>query len=77
MNILLERAINQVKMLSEAEQERIALLIMGSLGTQFPDLLSSKESQGKLSEVLLASELDEEEMVIFSRNKDTGREIDL
>ncbi|MEC4893791.1 MAG: hypothetical protein SAL07_07825 [Oscillatoria sp. PMC 1051.18] len=77
MITLLEKAINQVKMLPEAEQQRIALLIIDSLGTQSTEILSSKERQEKLSQVLLLPELESGEEVIFARDKDTGREIDL
>jgi K+/H+ antiporter YhaU regulatory subunit KhtT len=78
MTKLLEQAIAKVKQLPDSEQERIAQLILESMSPQ-PERVEkqenlSKSSQGKLSEVLLLPELEDDE-VLFERNNETGRDI--
>ena len=73
---LLEKAINQLKQLPETEQMRIASLILNNLKAN-KDKTPIKDSDSKLSEVLLLPELEEGEEEIFTRNQDTGREITL
>jgi len=78
MTPLLEKAINQLKQLPEAEQTRIASLILNNLNSQhFEKVAPTKDSNSKLSEILLLPELEEGEEEIFTRNQDTGREITL
>ncbi|NBD14605.1 MAG: hypothetical protein GVY04_00230 [Cyanobacteria bacterium] len=78
MTPLLEKAINQLKQLPEAEQTRIASLILNNLNSQhFEKVALTKDSNSKLSEILLLPELEEGEEEIFTRNQDTGREITL
>ena len=78
MTPLLEKAINQLKQLPEAEQTRVASLILNNLNAQqFKNVTPTKDSNSKLSEILLLPELEEGEEEIFTRNQDTGREITL
>jgi len=78
MSPLLEKAINQLKHLPEAEQTRVASLILNNLNSrQFENLAQAKENHSKLSEVLLLPELEAGEEELFTRNQDTGREITL
>jgi len=78
MSPLLEKAINQLKHLPEAEQTRVASLILNNLNAQqLKDISPVKDNNSKLSEVLRLPELEEGEEEIFTRSKDTGREITL
>jgi len=78
MSPLLEKAINQLKHLPEAEQTRVASLILNNLNAQqLKDISPVKDNNSKLSEVLRLPELKEGEEEIFTRSKDTGREITL
>lgn len=70
---LLDDAINQVKVLPEFEQKKIALLIIKELSQSS---VMEKTSNQKLSDFLLMSELDDHEL-LFERSQDTGREINL
>jgi hypothetical protein len=80
MTKLLEQAIAKVKQLPDSEQERIAQLILELMSPQIEKGEKqenlSKSSQGKLSEVLLLPELEDNE-VLFERNNETGRDIEL
>lgn len=76
MSPLLEKAINQLKHLPETEQTKIASLILNNLKAN-KNKTPIKDSDYKLSEVLLLPELEEGEEEIFTRNQDTGREINL
>ncbi|QDZ41282.1 hypothetical protein FRE64_15850 [Euhalothece natronophila Z-M001] len=73
---LLEKAINQLKQLPKTEQTRIASLILDNLNAN-KNTTTIKDSDYKLSEVLLLPELEEGEEEIFTRNQDTGRNITL
>lgn len=78
MSKLLEKVIHELKMLPEAEQEKMARSIMNILNSEEYSQASSHNNQTKLSEVLALPELEEkEEEKIFKRDKDTGREINL
>jgi len=68
MSPLLEKAINKLKQLPETEQTRIASLILNNLNSQrFEKVATTKDSDSKLSEVLLLPELEEGEWEL--RNK--------
>lgn len=71
---LLEKAINQLKQLPEIEQTRIASLILNNLKVN-KNKTPIKDSDSKLSEVLLLPELEEGEEEIFTRNQDRGRSL--
>jgi len=77
MSTLLEKAIHQLKMLPEAEQEKMARSILRILNSEELSKASSHKNQTKLSEVLLLPELEVEEEKIFTRDKNTGRDINL
>lgn len=58
MTPLLEKAINQLKQLPEAKQTRVASLILNNLNAQqFKNVTLTKDSNSKLSEILLLPEL--------------------
>lgn len=77
MNKLLEKAINQLKQLPLAEQEKIAQSILEAINNEQQENFLAENNKTKLSESLLLPELEEGEDTIFTRDQDTGRDITL
>ena len=77
MNKLLEKAINQLKQLPLAEQEKIAQSILEAINNEQQENFLPGNNKTKLSESLLLPELEEGEDTIFTRDQDTGRDITL
>ena len=77
MNKLLEKAINQLKQLPLAEQEKIAQSILEAINNEQQENFLAGNNKTKLSESLLLPELEEGEDTIFTRDQDTGRDITL
>lgn len=73
MTRLLEEMIAKIQQLPEADQNRIAVNVMGSIDALLKDM--AKTSSTSLSEILLLPILEDDELDIFERDQDTGREV--
>ena len=75
MTQLLEEMIEQLRQLSETEQNKIAQNVIGQIKEQSKN--QSSKIRLKLSDDFLIPILESEEDFLFERNKDTGRDITL
>ena len=77
---LLEQAIAKVQQLPKSDQDRIARLILELVSTPTKKIEKQKDlsnnSQGKLSQVLLLPELEDNE-TLFERDNEVLRDIEL
>lgn len=73
MTHLLEEMLQKIQTLSEPEQNRIALDVIQSIDRVTQQV--SRRSERSLSQILLLPILEDEELVVFDRDPDTGREI--